>query len=95
MWEIYLDFNTGSAITFPLDRGPEPEGTFAVHQEGLTTEWRSAGIISPPVGKECNGRFLLRVITGNKKKKKIYHSKIAVNLLTLNRLQSVVVFPSR
>lgn len=77
MWEIYLDFNTGSAITFPLDRGPEPEGTFAVHQEGLTTERRSAGIISPPVGKECNGRLLLKAIT-RLRKREMWHSQIVV-----------------
>lgn len=69
MWEIYLDFNTGSAITFPLDRGPEPEGTFAVHQEGLTTERRSAEILSPPVGKECNERFLFNAVTKLRKRK--------------------------
>lgn len=37
MLKIYLDFYTEDLITFPLDKGPEPEGTTFVDREGLSS----------------------------------------------------------
>lgn len=45
MFKIYLDYYAGSVFTFPLDRGPEPEGTTDVDQGGLSSLrawWRNA-----------------------------------------------------
>lgn len=35
MVKIYLDYCAGSHFTFPLVKGPEPEGKFLFDQEGL------------------------------------------------------------
>lgn len=52
MLKIYLDYNAGSGITFPLDYGPEQEGTTIVDQEGLCPRPGPAGDVSPPAGME-------------------------------------------
>lgn len=52
MYKIYLDYYAGSLFTFPLDKGPEPEGTTDVDPEGLSPGTRSTVGLSPPAGVE-------------------------------------------
>lgn len=54
MVKIYLDYDAGSVFTFPLDMGPEPEGTSVVDQEGLSPQPGAAGGVSPSAGVEGN-----------------------------------------
>lgn len=54
MLKIYLDSNSRSAFTFPLDMGPEPEGTTVVDRKGLSPRPGAAGEAAPPAGMEGN-----------------------------------------
>lgn len=54
MLKIYLDYYGESVFTFPLDMGPEPEGTTVVDREGLSSLAGSAGEATPPAGMEGN-----------------------------------------
>ena len=52
MYKIYLDYYAGFLFTFPLVRGPEPEGTTDVDPEGLSPGTRACVGLAPPVGVE-------------------------------------------
>lgn len=52
MLKIYLDYYATPVFTFPLVKGPEPEGTTVVDREGLSSRPGPAGDVSPPVGVE-------------------------------------------
>lgn len=52
MLKIYLDYYAGNIFTFPLVKGPEPEGTSVVDREGLSSRCEAAEDVSPPAGAE-------------------------------------------
>lgn len=47
MQKIYLDYNSESVFTFPLDMGPEPEGPAVVDRKGLSSQSRRAEALLP------------------------------------------------
>ena len=54
MLKIYLDYYAGIIFTFPLVRGPEPEGKDDVVRERLTSQSGAAGGVATPAGAEEN-----------------------------------------